>query len=103
MTQSDPHQPEPPNLRLLRRLVTALTGVMIFGIIAVVVLMALRLQSPAPPTLPDTVVLPDGMSARAVTFGPGWYAVVTETAEILVFDAATGRLRQRIEIAAPDG
>jgi hypothetical protein len=90
--------PEPANIRFLRLLVTALTGVMILGIVSVVVLMALRLNQPPPPRLPAEITLPDGVTAHAVTFGPGWYAVITRNGEILVFDADDGSLRQRTAI-----
>lgn len=93
--------PEPRALRQLRLMVTALTGVMIFGIIAIVVLLALRLQRDAGlPPLPATVTLPAGTTALAVTAGQGWYAVVTADDRILVFDAASGALRQDIAIGA---
>lgn len=49
--------------------------------------------------LPETVALPDGVRAEAVTFGAGWYAVVTDADTILIFDSATGALRQSVEIA----
>jgi len=42
--------------------------------------------------------LPDGTVATAFTRGPDWYAVVTGNDEILIFDAATGQLRQSVEI-----
>ncbi len=88
--------PEPPSLRLLRRLVTTLTLVMILGMITVVTVLVLRLRQPLPPVLPDAVTLPEGASAHAVTFGEGWFAVVTTGDEILIFDAASGALRQRV-------
>lgn len=93
--------PEPGGLRFLRRMVTALTGVMIFGIIAIVVLLALRLQrddGARLPPLPAAITLPQGTVALAVTAGPGWYAVVTDDNRILIFDAASGALRQNTAI-----
>ncbi len=94
----DTPSPEPANLRFLRRLVTVLTAVMILGIAAVVGLLVLRLSTPPRPMLPETVTLPDGVRAEAVTFGAGWYAVVTDADTILIFDSATGALRQSVEI-----
>lgn len=91
--------PEPANLRFLRLLVTVLTTVMILGIAAVVGLLILRLSTPPRPTLPEAVILPDGVRADAVTFGTGWYAVVTDADTILIFDSATGKLRQSVTIA----
>jgi hypothetical protein len=93
--------PEPPRLRALRRMVMALTGTLIVGVITVVALLVIRLAAlappptpPTPPALPEAVVLPAGESARAVTFGTGWIAVVTVDdvgrERIRVLDAATG-------------
>jgi len=91
---------QPPELRFLKLLVTALAGTMIAGLITIIVLFVIRLPSAAParPALPDQVVLPDGLKAEAVTFGPGWIAVVTDTGEILILDAESGALRQRVTI-----
>ena len=41
---------------------------------------------------------PDGSSAQAFTQGRGWYAVVTDADEILIFDQLTGELRQTVAI-----
>jgi hypothetical protein len=50
--------------------------------------------------VPETITLPDGVRAEAFTMTPGWYAVVTEGgSRLLIFDRATGRLRQTVEIA----
>jgi hypothetical protein len=96
-----PNGPEAalPELRFLKALVTALAGVMIVGLLAILAILVIRFsQEPAAPGLPESVTLPTGTTARAVTFGPGWYAVVSEANEILIFDAATGALRQRVQI-----
>lgn len=88
-----------PELRFLKGLVTALAGVMIVGLLAILAILVIRFsQEPAAPALPADLTLPEGTTARAVTFGPGWYAVVTDANEILVFDAATGTLRQTVQI-----
>jgi hypothetical protein len=93
---------EPQNLRFLRILVTVLTATMILGIATIVVLLFIRFSGETPAqsavTLPDQIELPDGVAARAVTFGDGWYAVVTDGNNILIFDQATGELRQSVEI-----
>ncbi|MCB2127314.1 MAG: hypothetical protein H6897_08235 [Rhodobacteraceae bacterium] len=90
----------PPELRFLKLLVTALAGTMIAGLITIIVLLVIRLPSVTAvrPNLPEHVVLPDGLTAEAVTFGRGWIAVVTDTEEILILDAETGALRQRVAI-----
>ena len=88
---------EPANLRFLRRLVTTLTAVMILGVLVVIGLLVTRLRD-AGPVLPETVTLPEGARATAITQGSGWYAVVTEDQQILIFDRLTGQLRQSISI-----
>ena len=98
--------PPPPELRFLKFLVTALAGTMILGLITIVGLLVTRLPKAAPsrPALPEGLTLPDGLAAGAVTMGRCWIAVVAEGAageEILIFDAETGTLRQRLPITAP--
>ena len=96
--------PEPPRLRQLRWLVNALTATLIVGVIAIVTLLVIRLGPvPQAPRLPPAVRLPAGESARAVTFGSGWLAVVTVDdggrERIRVLDARTGDERAVTEIA----
>jgi hypothetical protein len=90
----------PPELRFLKLLVTTLAGTMIAGLIAIIAILVIRFPAVTAvrPTLPDQVVLPEGVKAEAITFGPGWIAVVTDGGEILILDAATGALRQRVAI-----
>ena len=100
---SDSSAPLPPDLRFLKRLVTVLTVVMIGGVLTIVALLVIRLQAPpATPPLPEAIALPDGTRATAFTQGTDWYAVVTEGDEILIFDRASGALRQRVRIL-PEG
>lgn len=79
-------------LRLLRMLVTLLTATMIVGIVALVALLYTRLpgpsSAPALPALPEALTLPEGTVAQAVTAGPGWWAVVTEAGDILLYSEA---------------
>ncbi|MCP5076135.1 MAG: hypothetical protein GY947_22925, partial [Rhodobacteraceae bacterium] len=89
---------EPANLRFLRRLVTALTLTMIFGLLAIIGLIVMRFSSEVATPLPTEITLPDGKSATAFTQGPDWYAVVTADNEILIFDRDTNELRQTIQI-----
>lgn len=104
-TLADEDFPEPPRLRHLRWMVNALTVTLILGVVAIVVLLAIRLPrlSSPPPPLPETLTLPAGETARAVTLGTGWIAVVTEdetgAERIRVFDRATGAERAVTEIA----
>ncbi|WP_418591739.1 DUF6476 family protein [Ponticoccus sp. (in: a-proteobacteria)] len=95
--------PEPPGLRFLRLLVTVLTAVMIAGILGILGLIWVRYNNAQAP-LPEVISLPGGATATAYTQGTDWYAVVTQGPEgeaILIFDRATGRLRQTIGIAQP--
>ncbi len=70
---------------------------MIGGFVLIVIIFATRLAGGGP-TLPDMIALPDGVKAEAFTIGRGWHAVVTDDNRILIFDSATGRLRQSIDI-----
>lgn len=97
LSESDPLQEEPANLKFLRRLVTVLTAVMILGLVVLISLVVIRLQTPAL-VLPETLVLPDGETAHSYTQGRGWVAVVTQSDLILIYDADTGNLRQTIAI-----
>ena len=71
--------------------------VMIGGVITIVGLLVTRMSPQALP-LPETITLPDGAKAQAVTAGDGWYAVVTTDSRILIFDRLTGTLRQDIAV-----
>ena len=98
--------PEPRNLRFLRWLVIVLTGTMILGIATLVTLAVLRFpRSEAPPPastgllaapLPDGFRLPEGVEIEAVTRAQDWFAIVTRDGEILIYDAQSGALRQRL-------
>jgi len=90
---------EPANLRFLRRLVTALTATMILGVLTVIVLLVIRLNTQGDTlALPDRITLPSGSIATAFTVGADWYAVVTKDDEILIFDHTTGSLRRTISL-----
>ncbi len=75
---------------------------MILGLLVIVGLLVTRFWSePAPPplpALPDTITLPEGARATAFTQGEGWYAVVTDDGRILVYDRASGALRQIVTV-----
>ncbi len=89
----------PPSLRFLKGLVITLMITMIVGVITVVSLLVTRMPdaSSAAPQVPETLTLPEGLKAEAVTLGKGWIAVVTSSQEILIFDPAGGLL-QRIDL-----
>jgi hypothetical protein len=84
---SDDDTPElPRDLRFLKLLVTALTAVMIVGLLTIVGLLVTRLGTAAPlPALPDSVDLPAGATPAAITFAHDWLVVVTEAGEILLY------------------
>ncbi|GAA3854033.1 DUF6476 family protein [Celeribacter arenosi] len=91
---------EAANLRLLRRLVTALTVVMIGGLLVLIVLFVTRFPTVSAPVsydLPDAITLPEGVTPTAFTRGRDWVAITTPD-EILIYDAQSGDLRQRIVI-----
>ena len=90
--------PDAKTLRYLKALVTILTVTMIAGFLTIVGLFVMRFAEMNSVELPDTIVLPDGSEATAFTRGEGWFAVVTEDDEILVYSRITGNLRQRIRI-----
>jgi hypothetical protein len=95
-----PESELPGSLKLLKGLVTVLTAVMIVGFIVLIVVFVTRFPrgaSVSSVALPDQITLPDSMRATAYTRGEGWYAVVTDTQEILIFNF-DGSLRQQIEI-----
>lgn len=89
---------DPGLVRYLRRLVTVLTVTMVAGFIVLILVVVIRLQTP-PPVLPEQLVLPSGARAAAFTQGRDWIAVVTEDDRILIYDRASGSLRQTLEIA----
>jgi hypothetical protein len=75
---------------------------MILGLLTIVALLVTRLPGGGAgrlPALPEGLEMPAGRAAEAVTLGRGWVAVVTGAGtEILIFDAATGALRQTVAI-----
>jgi uncharacterized protein DUF6476 len=94
---SDPQHQEPKQIRFLRRLVTTLTVVMIGGLVVVISLLVIRLTDRTPP-LPDQITLPDGTRPQAVTMGSDWIGVVSTDDRILIYDRASGKLRQSISL-----
>ncbi|MCR9147518.1 MAG: DUF6476 family protein [Rhodobacteraceae bacterium] len=99
MTENPEPQPVDPALvKYLRILVTTLTVTMIAGVVVIIGLLVTRFATDSSPAFPARITLPDGTTATAFTRGQGWYAVVTQADEILIFDGTTGSLRQTIEI-----
>lgn len=73
---------------------------MIGGVVTIVVTIVKRfpaaISAQEPLALPDSITLPDGEVAEAFTQAREWYAVVTESGRILVFDRASGELLRDI-------
>ena len=98
MTDPLDDAPEPANLRFLRRLVTVLTAVMIGGLVLITALLVIRFSTERQ-VIPETITLPDGITAEAFTMTPDWYAVVTDQGrQILIFNRADGKLTQTIDV-----
>ncbi len=70
---------------------------MIVGLIVMIGLFVMRFSS-TPVAFPSTVALPDGKTPVAFTQTANWYAVVTSEDEIMIFDRATDRHIQTIQI-----
>jgi len=96
-----PQPVSPATLKFLTRLITVLTATMILGLLVIVGLLVIRFsgEERAPElALPAGIALPEGTQAAAVTLGRDWLGIVTEDDHILIYDRASGILRQEIEI-----
>jgi hypothetical protein len=83
-------------VRALQWLVIGLTASMMVGVIAVVAVIVTRFPTPATPPLPSELVLPAGAEALSVAQGRDWVGIVTTDDRILIYDRATGALRQSV-------
>jgi hypothetical protein len=92
---------ETRSLRFLKGLVTVLTATMILGVLAIIVLLVIRLQTPPAPAFPSSILLPEGAEATAFTRGDGWLAVVTRDGRILIYGEEGGAVVQEIEVDLP--
>ncbi len=88
-----------PHLLFLKLMVGGLAVAMVIGLAVIALILWLRLNAPPLPRLPDSVSLPAGSQARAITFAPGRLIVVTDRDEVLVFDG-DGALMQQIALEA---
>jgi hypothetical protein len=87
-------------VRYLKWLVTALSVTMIAGFIVLVTVVVMRFnQGTTPAAWPETLALPEGVTAQAVTRGPDFLVVVSEDGRVFVFSPDGQTLRQEIEIA----
>ena len=96
--------PEPAQgaatIKWLRILVVALSVTFIAGFAALVALFAVRfseLGTPRP-AIPAEILLPPGARPAAFTQGADWFAVVTDSDEILIFDMEGGPPVQTIKV-----
>ena len=76
---------------------------MIAGLVTIIVLIVIRVPNVIrtvddPVPLPATITLPDGTVADSFTQGDDWYAVISTTGEILIFNRDDGSLRQSLQI-----
>jgi hypothetical protein len=91
--------PEPANLRFLRRLVTALTFTMIIGLVAIFTIIVMQFSKTIDVSGISSIELPEGVTASTYTKGSDWYAIVTTTDQILIYNTSDQSLRQTIQIA----
>jgi len=89
-------------VRFLRALVTVLTSVMIVGFILLIVLLVTRFPDASAFVLPERINLPENVGAIAFTQADGWYAIVTDADQILIFDRADGTLVRSVDIVLPE-
>lgn len=92
----------PASVRALQWLVIGLTASMMLGVIAVVWVIVTRFPKPATPPVPDTLVLPAGAEALSIAQGRDWVGIVTTDDRILIYDRATGTLRQTVALERGD-
>ena len=87
-------------MRYLKWLVTALSVTMIAGFIVLVTVVVMRFNQSAPgPAFPDSLALPAGVTAEAVTRGPDYLLVVGTEGRVFVFSPDGQHVRQEIQIA----
>ncbi|WP_241648354.1 DUF6476 family protein [Paenirhodobacter populi] len=88
MTPSDPAEVPVPLLRFLKLLVTALAVTMILGLVAIIWLLVTRLPgAPVLPPLPEAIQLPEGATARSLSFAGDRIVVLTQDDRVLVYRA----------------
>ncbi|MCB1356006.1 MAG: hypothetical protein KDK53_05740 [Maritimibacter sp.] len=87
-------------VRYLKWLVTALSVTMIAGFIVLVTVVVMRFNQAAPgPAFPDSIALPAGVTAQAVTRGPDFLLVVGTEGRVFVLSPDGQELRQEFDIA----
>ena len=90
----------PKNLRFLQRLVTVLTTSMIVGILVIVTLLVIKIRAENL-NFPNKLSLPHGTKPVAFTQTKGWYSIVTEDNDILIYKN-DGTLIKSIKVSGLD-
>ncbi|MBA4490168.1 hypothetical protein H1S04_05220 [Paracoccus sp. S1E-3] len=78
-------------------MVGGLAVAMVLGLGAIVAILWLRLNAPMLPDLPESVRLPEGSTAEAVTFVRDRLIVVTDQGEVLIY-GPDGALQQTVAL-----
>ncbi len=97
----DPGPPLPAVVRVLQWLVIGLTASMMLGVIAVVTVVVTRFPKPPTPPTAEALALPSGAEPLSIAQGSDWVGIVTTDDRILVYDRATGALRQTVTLTRP--
>ncbi|NBE06308.1 DUF6476 family protein [Paragemmobacter ruber] len=97
MDDTPEHGELPPSLKFLKWLVIVLMLTMIGGVIAIVGLLVTRMPDGRAVVLPETLTLPEGVRAEAVTVGRDFLLVVTGDGRVLVY-GRDGTFRQEIAL-----
>ncbi|MEL7098665.1 MAG: DUF6476 family protein [Pseudomonadota bacterium] len=93
------HPEDAPQLTFLRRLVTVLTATMILGVLLIVTLLVIRLNTaPAPLTLPEGLTLPDGSVPQAITLTQTRVLIIDSAGTLYIHDRASGERLQTLEL-----
>ena len=71
---------------------------MIVGVITIVGMLVTRMPSGAAPVLPESLTLPEGAKAEAVTVGADFVLVVTTDGRVLVY-GRNGAFRREIVLS----
>ena len=90
-------QPEPANLRFLRRLVTTLTATMILGLIAIFTVLVIQLQAPAQ-IFPKILDLPDKTTVLSISRTPSELIIIDEKRNIYIMSTDGTKLLETFSI-----
>jgi len=76
---------------------------MILGLLVLIVLIVIRFrEEPRPlPELPAQITLPEGVTAQAITAGPGWFMIVTDDGLALIY-GTDGSLVSESRLTLPE-